>query len=45
MKWGRSKLSGGALEAQETILEGTLRETREEVGQGVKIRPLGTVHA
>jgi ADP-ribose pyrophosphatase YjhB (NUDIX family) len=34
----------GALEAKETILEGTLRETREEAGQGVTVCPLGTVH-
>ena len=35
----------GALEAGETILEGVLRETREEIGSEVKTRPLGTVHA
>ena len=35
----------GALEAGETILEGALRETREEVGPDVQVRPLGTVHA
>ena len=35
----------GALEAEESILEGAIRETREEVGEDVRIRPLGTVHA
>ena len=35
----------GALEAQETLLDGALRETREEVGPEVQVRPLGTVHA
>jgi ADP-ribose pyrophosphatase YjhB (NUDIX family) len=34
----------GALEAGETILEGTLRETREEIGPDVRVRPLGVVH-
>jgi 8-oxo-dGTP diphosphatase len=34
----------GALEAGETLLEGALRETREEAGEGVRVRPLGTVH-
>ncbi len=34
----------GALEAGETILEGSLRETSEEIGLDVKVRPLGTVH-
>ena len=35
----------GALEAEETVLMGTLREVAEEVGPNVKVRPLGTVHA
>ncbi len=35
----------GALEAGETVLEGALREVREEVGPDVQVRPLGTVHA
>jgi ADP-ribose pyrophosphatase YjhB (NUDIX family)/GNAT superfamily N-acetyltransferase len=34
----------GALEAEETVLEGTLREVAEEVGPKVQVRPLGTVH-
>jgi ADP-ribose pyrophosphatase YjhB (NUDIX family) len=34
----------GALEAEETILAGVLRETREEVGANLRVRPLGTVH-
>lgn len=37
-------ISGG-LEANETILQGILREVREEAGEEVKIRPLGLVHA
>ncbi len=35
----------GALEAGETILEGALRETREEAGPEVRVRPLGIFHA
>ena len=35
----------GAIEAGETILDGTLREVREELGGGVQVRPLGLVHA
>ena len=35
----------GGLEAGETILQAALRETREEVGPDVQVRPLGTVHA
>jgi 8-oxo-dGTP pyrophosphatase MutT (NUDIX family) len=34
----------GALEAGETALEAALRETYEEVGGDLQIRPLGTVH-
>jgi 8-oxo-dGTP pyrophosphatase MutT (NUDIX family) len=34
----------GALEAGETILEGTLREVYEELGRDIRVRPLGTVH-
>jgi ADP-ribose pyrophosphatase YjhB (NUDIX family) len=32
------------LEAGETILEGILRETREEAGEKIQVRPLGVVH-
>lgn len=35
----------GALEAGETVLEGALREVREEIGPDVRVRPLGIVHA
>lgn len=35
----------GAMEAGESILEGTLREAFEECGAGINLRPLGTVHA
>lgn len=34
----------GALEAGETVLAGTLREVREEIGAEVQVRPLGTMH-
>jgi len=34
----------GALEAGETVLEGTLREAREELGPKIRLRPLGTIH-
>jgi ADP-ribose pyrophosphatase YjhB (NUDIX family) len=42
---GEWEIVKGALEAEETILEAALRETREEVGPDVRVRPLGTVHA
>ena len=35
----------GALEAGETLLDGTLREVYEELGNDIRVRPLGTVHA
>jgi len=35
----------GALEAGESVLDGTLREVREELGPAIQVRPLGTVHA
>ena len=35
----------GGLEADETILDGVLRETAEEAGPDVRVRPLGAVHA
>jgi 8-oxo-dGTP diphosphatase len=41
---GGWEVVNGALEAGETVLEGALRETREEAGPGVRVRPLGTVH-
>jgi ADP-ribose pyrophosphatase YjhB (NUDIX family) len=41
---GAWQVVSGGLEANETILEGTLREVREEAGAGVVARPLGTVH-
>jgi ADP-ribose pyrophosphatase YjhB (NUDIX family) len=36
--------ASGAMEAGETILEGVLRETREELGADLHLHPLGTVH-
>jgi 8-oxo-dGTP pyrophosphatase MutT (NUDIX family) len=41
---GGWEVINGALEAQETILESALRETREEAGPDIQVRPLGTVH-
>jgi 8-oxo-dGTP pyrophosphatase MutT (NUDIX family) len=35
----------GALEREETILAGALRELREEIGADVRVRPLGVLHA
>ena len=40
--WGIVK---GGIEAGETVLEAALRETCEEAGAGVRVRPLGIVHA
>src|ERR1051326_7539009 len=34
----------GALEAGETVLQGTLREAHEELGSDIRLRPLGTIH-
>jgi ADP-ribose pyrophosphatase YjhB (NUDIX family) len=41
---GEWEVVNGALEAGETIVEGVLREIREEIGAAVRVRPLGTVH-
>lgn len=35
----------GGMDAYETILDGTLREIREEAGSAIQVRPLGIVHA
>lgn len=42
---GAWQIAGGALEAEETILAGVLRETQEELGKNLDLRPLGIVHA
>lgn len=42
-KHGWQTVSGG-MEAGETVLDGTLREIREEVGPHVIVKPLGTLH-
>lgn len=34
----------GTLDENETILDGMLRETKEEVGDEITVRPLGTIH-
>lgn len=39
------QLVSGALEANETVLDGAWRELHEEVGSAVEARPLGVVHA
>ena len=36
--------ASGAMEAGETVLDGVLRETWEELGADLRLRPLGTVH-
>jgi len=42
---GGWQVVNGAMEAGETPLQAALRETYEEAGRGVQVRPLGTVHA
>jgi NADH pyrophosphatase NudC (nudix superfamily) len=42
---GRWQVVSGAMEARETVLDGVLRETYEELGPDVRVRPLGVVHA
>lgn len=42
---GKWEVVNGALDAGETLLDGVLREVREEVGSDVRVRPLGVVHA
>lgn len=34
----------GALEAEESVLDGVLREVAEEAGEMVRVRPLGAIH-
>jgi ADP-ribose pyrophosphatase YjhB (NUDIX family) len=41
---GRWEVVSGAVEADETVLEAVLRETREEAGRDLTVRALGTVH-
>jgi ADP-ribose pyrophosphatase YjhB (NUDIX family) len=41
---GAWQVVSGALEAGETVLEGTLREAHEELGREIRLRPLGTIH-
>jgi 8-oxo-dGTP diphosphatase len=42
---GAWEVVNGGLEAGETLLEGMLREIREEAGAELRVRPLGVVHA
>ena len=41
---GGWQVVNGAMEAGETVLEAALRETYEEAGSSIQVRPLGTVH-
>ena len=41
---GGWEVINGALEAGETVVDGALREVREEAGLDIRVRPLGTVH-
>jgi 8-oxo-dGTP pyrophosphatase MutT (NUDIX family) len=41
---GGWQVVNGAMEAGETALEAALRETYEEAGSDIRVRPLGTVH-
>jgi len=42
---GEWEVVSGALEADETIIDGLLREVREELGSEIDVQPLATVHA
>src|SRR6266511_4411144 len=42
---GEWQIISGGLEAAETVLDGVLRELREEAGPQMQVRPLGVVHA
>lgn len=41
---GAWEVINGAMEAEETVLQAVLRETHEEAGADLRVRPLGTVH-
>jgi len=41
---GAWEVVNGAMEAEETVLQAALRETYEEAGTNLRVRPLGTVH-
>ena len=42
---GTWEVVNGALEAEETVLEGVLREVHEEAGPHIEVQPLGLLHA
>jgi 8-oxo-dGTP pyrophosphatase MutT (NUDIX family) len=42
---GRWEVINGAYEAGETLLDGALREPREEAGSAIRVAPLGVAHA
>jgi ADP-ribose pyrophosphatase YjhB (NUDIX family) len=41
---GEWQIISGGLEAAETVLDGVLREVREEAGPQIQVQPLGVVH-
>jgi len=42
---GRWEVVSGALKAHETVLDGVMRETQEELGCDIEVRPIGALHA
>ena len=42
---GLWEVVNGGLDANETLLQGALRETKEEAGEKVQVKPLGVFHA
>lgn len=42
---GKWEPPNGAFDGNETIIDGLMREIREEAGEDVRVRPLGAVHA
>jgi 8-oxo-dGTP pyrophosphatase MutT (NUDIX family) len=42
---GYWEVINGALDANETLVEGALREIREEAGTEIRVKPLGVIHA
>ncbi|MCH9673241.1 MAG: NUDIX domain-containing protein [Gammaproteobacteria bacterium] len=45
LRRNRWEVVSGALEARETLVDGALRELREEMGAAIRARPLGVFHA
>lgn len=42
---GYREVVSGALEAEESVWAGAMRELGEEIGEDVKVKPLGIIHA